>query len=217
MTLLEKYILENSSPQSDEMAALERATFERAVNPHMVSGHLQGKLLEFITRMLAPRNVLEIGTFTGYSTLSVAAGLSEGAIIDTVEANEELQDISGEFFSRSPHRMKIHAHVGSALAVAPSLGKVFDLVFIDGGKKEYPDYYRMLMGDGRFAKSGPLLKSGSYILADNILWYGKVANTASVDCDTQAIREFNAIVRNDPRVECLLLPLRDGISLIRVK
>lgn len=217
MDALEKYILANSTPQDELLAELERETFLRAVHPQMISGHLQGRLLELITRMISPRYTLEIGTFTGYSTLSVAAGLDrEGAAIDTIEANDELLEISSAFFARSPHGGKIRQHTGSALDIAPALGRLFDLVFIDGGKREYPDYYRMVMGDGRFARHGALVRSGSYILADNILWYGKVAAEAHRDADTQAIAEFNRMVADDSRVENVILPLRDGINLIRV-
>lgn len=216
MNAIEKYILENSAPQDGLMAELERVTFQRTVHPHMISGHIQGKFLEMITRMAAPRRVLEIGTFTGYSTLSIAMGLVGDATIDTIEADDELSEISAAFFSRSGFVNRILFHTGSALEVAPRLGKTYDLVFVDGGKREYPDYYRMLMGDGRFSGTGPLVRSGSWIVADNILWYGKVAEDSG-DPDTRAIAAFNLMAAEDPRVETLILPLRDGINLIRVK
>lgn len=217
MEAIEKYIIDNSTPQDELLAELERETFRRAVHPHMISGHMQGRLLELIVRMINPESILEIGTFTGYATLSMAAGLSGNSTIDTIEADDEIGEISAPFFERSPHRSKIITHTGSALTVAPWLGKTFDLVFIDGGKKEYPAYYRMLMGDGEFSGSGPLVRSGSFILADNILWYGKVADPAQKDADTMAIAEFNRLVANDPRMENIILPLRDGINIVRVK
>ncbi len=131
MNALEKYILKNSTPEDGLMRELERVTFQRAVHPQMISGHLQGSLLHMITAMMAPRNVLEIGTFTGYSTLSIASALGEGAMIDTIEANDELQELAREFFERSPHGHRIRQHIGSALDVAPRLGKRYELIFID--------------------------------------------------------------------------------------
>lgn len=217
MNAIEKYILENSAPEDELMKELERVTFQRAVHPHMISGHIQGSLLRMVTAMIRPRNVLEIGTFTGYSTLSIASALGDGATIDTIEANDELQDISRPFFERSHHGGRIRQHTGSALDIAPALGKRYDLVFIDGGKREYPEYYRMIMGDGRYSASGPLVAEGSFILADNILWYGKVADPACRDADTAAIAEFNRMAASDPRVENVIIPLRDGINIIRVK
>ncbi len=214
---LEKYILNNSTPEDELMKELERVTFQRAVHPHMISGHLQGSLLRMITAMIAPRNVLEIGTFTGYSTLSIAAALTPGAVVDTIEANDELEEISREFFARSPYGSRIRRHTGSALDVAPRLGKQYELVFVDGGKREYPEYYRMIMGDGKYASGRPLVAGGGFILADNILWYGKVADPACRDADTAAIVEFNRMAALDPRVENVIIPLRDGINIIRVK
>jgi caffeoyl-CoA O-methyltransferase len=222
MNALEKYIFDNSSPEEELMRELERVTYQRAVHPHMISGHLQGSLLRMITAMTSPRNVLEIGTFTGYSTLSIAAALPEGATIDTIDVNDELQDISLSFFERSPHGGRIRQYIGSALDIAPTLGKQYDLVFIDGGKREYPDYLRMLLGDEYTDGTGqkvkptkPLIASGGFMIADNILWYGKVADPACRDADTMAIVEFNKIVVSDSRLENIIIPLRDGLNLIR--
>lgn len=218
MERLERYIHDLSSPESDLMTELDRVTHQRAVHPQMLSGHIQGKLLEMIVRMIRPINILEIGTFTGYSALSMAAGLDEGACLDTVEADDELEDLARSFFDRSPYGEKIRLHIGSALEVAPTLRKRYGLVFIDGDKREYPAYYRMLMGDGEFSSSGALVGSGSYLLADNILWYGKVAAPEThTDPHTKAILEFNRMVAVDPRVESVIIPLRDGLNLIRVK
>ncbi len=211
MDLLEKYIHENSSPEDALLRELDRETHLRVINPRMISGHIQGKLLELIVKMFRPKNILEIGTFTGYSALCMAAGLEEGATIDTCEVDDELEAIAQSFFDRSAHGHKIKLHVGSALEIAPTLGKQFDLVFIDGDKREYPAYYNMLM-DKR------LVHSGSVMLADNILWYGKVVQpVAHNDHHTQALIEFNRQVVEDNRVESVILPLRDGINIIRVK
>lgn len=168
-----------------------------------------------LVRMLRPRRILEIGTFTGYSALSMAAGLEEGGELHTIEVEDELEELAQSFFDRSPHGAKIRLHIGSALDIAPALGMEFDLVFIDGDKREYPDYYRMLMGDGGTA---PLVHSGSVLIADNILWSGKVVQPiARSDRHTQAVVEFNRMVSEDPRVENVIIPLRDGLNLIRVK
>ena len=211
MDLLEKYIHENSSPEDALLRELDRETHLRVINPRMISGHIQGKLLELIVKMFRPKNILEIGTFTGYSALCMAAGLEGGATIDTCEVDDELEAIAQSFFDRSAHGHKIKLHVGSALEIAPTLGKQFDLVFIDGDKREYPAYYNMLMDKG-------LVHSGSVMLADNILWYGKVVQpVAHNDHHTQALIEFNRQVVEDNRVESVILPLRDGINIIRVK
>lgn len=209
---LERYIRNLSSPEDALLAELESESNQRVVQPQMVSGHVQGKFLEMLTRMIAPRKVLEIGTFTGYATLCFAAGMPEDGVIDTIEIEDELEGIQSEFFARSPHGAKIRRHTGSALDVVPGLGECYDLVFIDGDKREYPDYYRMLMEGGH-------LHSGSYILADNILWYGKVTeqNIKPSDLQTRGIVEFNRMVHEDDRVENVIIPIRDGINLIRVK
>ena len=211
MDKLDQYISDMSSPQGELLHELERETYLRVINPRMISGHIQGKLLEMLVRMLRPKRILEIGTFTGYSALSMAAGLEEGAIIDTCEVDDELEALAQSFFDRSPHGHKIKMHIGSALELAPKMGKQFDLVFIDGDKREYPAYYNMLMDKG-------LVHSGSIMLADNILWYGKVVQpVAHNDRHTEALIEFNRMVVEDDRVESVILPLRDGINIIRVK
>ncbi len=168
-----------------------------------------------IVRMVRPQRVLEIGTFTGYSALSMAAGLEADARLDTVEVDDELEEMAQSYFDRSPHGAKIRLHIGSALEIAPQLGGRFDLVFIDGDKREYPDYYQMLMGDGG---GKTLVHSGTILIADNILWSGKVAEPiARNDRHTQALVEFNRMIVEDPRVENVIVPIRDGLNLIRVK
>lgn len=244
MDRLEQYIEEHSSTgtMADNalLYELDRTTNLSVIQPKMVSGPVQGAFLTLITKILRPRLVLEIGTFTGYSALSIAAGLEKDAEIHTIEIDDELEEIARSFFERSPHGRKIKLHIGSALEVVPglfgertqsvinsmnftgdrnvanALGK-FDLIFIDGDKREYPDYYRMVMGDGR---APSMVHSGSVILTDNVLWYGKVTEHDAVkesDRMSRGIMEFNRMVAADPRVENLILPLRDGINLIRVK
>ena len=212
---IEKYIDAHTTPEDSLLTELDRETNLRAVHPQMLSGHVQGRFLEMIVRMLRPQTILEIGTFTGYSALSMAAGLGEEAQLHTIEVDDELAVISEQFFARSPHRAKIHTHTGAALEVAPTLGMEFDMVFVDGDKREYPDYYRMLMGDtGR----RPLVHAGSVIIADNVLWYGKVAESDKhTDRHTRALVGFNDMIVGDNRVENVILPLRDGLNIIRVK
>lgn len=193
------------------MHRLERETYLRVINPRMISGHLQGKLLEMLVRMMRPKRVLEIGTFTGYSALSIARGLEDDAILDTIEVDDELEDIAAKYFEASEYGHRIRQHIGSALDVVPRLGEVYDMVFIDGDKREYPVYYDMLMDGG-------YVRSGSILMADNILWYGKVAEkVAHNDLHTAAIVEFNRRVVEDVRVDNVIVPIRDGINLIRVK
>lgn len=215
MDALERYIHEHTQEEEALLRELDRETHHRMVAPRMLSGHLQGKLLTMLTRMIRPGRVLEIGTFTGYSALSFAAGLEENARIDTIEVDDELESLAQSYFDRSEHGRKIHLHIGSALDIAPTLGTEFDLVFIDGDKREYPAYYRMLMGDEGAA---PLVHSGSFLIADNILWSGKVVEPlARGDRHTEALLEFNRMVVEDERVENVIVPIRDGLNLIRVK
>ncbi len=215
MDPLERYIHDFSEPEEALLHELDRETNLRAIAPRMISGHIQGRLLELLVRMLRPRRVLEIGTFTGYSALSMAAGLEEEAELHTIEVDDELEEFIRSYFDRSGHGHKIRLHIGSALEIAPKLGGEFDLVFIDGDKREYPAYYRMLMGDD---DSKPLVHSGSVLVADNILWSGKVVQpVAHNDRHTQALVEFNRIVADDPRVANVILPLRDGLNLIRIR
>lgn len=215
MDALEQYIHDHTSPEEALLHELDRETNLRVVQPRMLSGHIQGRLLEMLVRIHRPRRILEIGTFTGYSALSMAAGLEEGGELHTIEVEDELEELAQSFFDRSPHGHKIRLHIGSALDVAPALGMEFDLVFIDGDKREYPDYYRMLLGD----KDGkPLVHSGSVLIADNILWSGKVVQPiAHNDRHTQALVEFNRMVTEDARVGNVIVPLRDGLNLIQVK
>ncbi len=212
MDLLEKYICDHSSPEEDLLKELDRQTHLQFVQPRMLSGHVQGKLLTMLVKMMCPKYVLEIGTFTGYSALCIAAGLQrEGAELHTFEVDDELESIASSFFARSEHSLKIKHHIASALDKAPSLGLEFDMVFMDGDKREYPAYYNMLM-------DGEMLHSGSVIIADNILWSGKVVEPLQKgDKHTRALLEFNKMVVEDPRVECVILPLRDGLTFIRVK
>lgn len=211
MDALERYVEQMSSPADALLQELERETYLRVLNPRMISGHVQGKLLEMIVRMLRPSRILEIGTFTGYSALCMAAGLGDDARIDTCEIDDELEELIRSFFDRSEYGDKIRLHIGSFFDIAPALGECYDLVFIDGDKREYSAYYDTLMDRG-------MLHSGSIIMADNILWYGKVVEpVAKGDKQTRALLDFNDKILKDDRVENVILPIRDGINLIRVK
>lgn len=211
MISLEEYIESYSTAEAALLHELERETYLRVLNPRMISGHIQGKLLEMLVRMIQPKAILEIGTFTGYSALSMAAGLPEDGVIDTCEVDDELEELIQSFFDRSAYSERVKLHIGSALEIAPRLAKSYDMVFIDGDKREYSAYYNMLFDNN-------LVHSGSWILADNILWYGKVVEpVAKGDKQTQAIIDFNNLIISDPRVENVILPIRDGINLIRVK
>ena len=211
MISLEEYIESHSTAEAALLHELERETYLRVLNPRMISGHIQGKLLEMLVRMIQPKAILEIGTFTGYSALSMAAGLPEDGVIDTCEVDDELEELIQSFFDRSAYSERVKLHIGSALEIAPRLAKSYDMVFIDGDKREYSAYYNMLFDNN-------LVHSGSWILADNILWYGKVVEpVAKGDKQTQVIIDFNNLIISDPRVENVILPIRDGINLIRVK
>ena len=211
MDAIERYVEQMSSPADALLQELERETYLRVLNPRMISGHVQGKLLEMIVRMLRPSRILEIGTFTGYSALCMAAGLGDDARIDTCEIDDELEELIRSFFDRSEYGDKIRLHIGSFFDIAPALDECYDLVFIDGDKREYSAYYDTLMDRGR-------MHSGSIIMADNILWYGKVVEpVAKGDKQTQALLDFNDKILKDNRVENVILPIRDGINLIRVK
>ncbi len=211
MELLDKYIQEHTSPEDALLSELDRETNLRVVQPRMISGHIQGKLLEMLVRSHRARRILEIGTFTGYSALSMAAALDGGGELHTIEVDDELEEFAASFFARSSHSDKIFQHIGSALDVAPALGGTFDLVFIDGDKREYPAYYNMLFDKG-------LVASGSLLIADNILWSGKVVeHLHHNDKHTRALLEFNEMVQKDHRVENVILPIRDGLTLIYVK
>ena len=203
---LERYLRQYSSPEEPLLTELDRATHQRVIQPRMLSGQVQGRFLEILVRMFRPKRVLEIGTFTGYSALSMAAGLDDGAELHTIEIEDELEPIITEFLERSPHGNKVHLHIGSALDVIPSLGE-FDLVFMDGDKRQYMDYYEMAL---------QYTSPNAIILADNTLWDGHVVEKAYLcDRQTAAINEFNAFVAADTRVEKLILPLRDGLTMIR--
>jgi predicted O-methyltransferase YrrM len=204
---LDQYIETHTSPADPLLDELVRYTHLHTMNPRMLSGFIQGKLLATFSAMLRPRRILEIGAFTGYATLCLAKGLAPDGEIHTIERNDELHDTLLSFFRRSPQANQIKLHIGNALDVIPTLHETFDLVYIDGDKREYTAYYHAVFDS---------VRSGGYIIADNVLWDGKVTATPLPnDAQTQNIMAFNALVHDDERVENLLLPLRDGLMIIR--
>lgn len=206
---IEAYILQHMDEESDYLKALYRQTHVKLINPRMTSGHLQGRLLKMLVQMVHPQRVLEIGTFTGYSALCMAEGLEEGAMLHTYEIDDELEDFTRPWIEGSPHGHKVCFHIGNALDEVPHLGETFDLVFMDGDKRQYMQYYEMVMQH---------TTPNAIILADNTLWDGHVVDKAyENDRQTNAINEFNAYLAADQRVEKFILPLRDGLTMIRKK
>jgi len=204
---LDHYVLEHTSNESELLYELHRETYLKVLQPRMLSGHFQGRVLSMISKMIQPKRILELGTYTGYSALCLAEGLTKNGHLHTVDKNEERQDFVQSFIDRSAFSKQITQHIGSALSIIPQLNEDWDLVFIDADKENYLNYYNLII---------PTLKSGSYILADNILWSGKVVDKTAQDKDTILLREFNKQITEDPRIENILLPIRDGIQIGRV-
>jgi predicted O-methyltransferase YrrM len=202
---MEDYCSLNSMPEAPYLTELERETHIKTVNPRMLSGQLQGRFLSMISKIVRPERILEIGTFTAYSALCLAEGLSPNGTLDTIEINRELRNLIVKYVQKSPFRDRIRVHFGDALEIIDRLEGPFDLVFIDAGKEQYPEYY---------AKVKHKVRRGGLILVDNVLWSGKVY-TEPQDDTARIIHRFNRQVRQDPGVEIVMLPLRDGISLIR--
>lgn len=206
---IESYITSIIDPEESLLKELERETYVKVLNPRMVTGHWQGQILKMISTMIKPQTVLEIGTFTGYSAICFSKGLAPDGHIHTIEINDEIVHIPEKYFQKAGISDKVTIHVGDAMEIIPSLKVMFDLVFIDGDKSQYLEYYHCI-----FEK----VKQGGYILADNILWNGKVVeNVEQGDYSTQGILAFNSFIKNDNRVEKTILPVRDGTLLIRKK
>ena len=205
---LEKYAADHSQDEPALLASLTRETHVKILQPRMLSGHFQGRVLSMISKLVRPKTVLEIGTYTGYATLCLAEGLAENGIIHTIDIKEELQDFQRKYFDESPWAWQIKQHLGSALDVIPQLDTTFDLVFIDADKENYINYFHMVV---------PLMNKGGVILSDNVLWSGKVLEPVKPnDKSTKILLEYNELLKNDPRVETVLLPIRDGLTVSRV-
>lgn len=207
---LDEYILRHIDAEGNYLHALWRDTQLRLAYGQMASGHLQGRMLKMLVRMIRPRRLLELGTFSGYSALSMAEGLEDGAELHTVEIFDELEDFLRQWIGGSPWADRIHLHIGDALDIVPRMDMVWDMVFVDADKRHYADYYRMLM---------PRIRPGGYLIADNTLWYGHVLeqHPRESDLQTRGIQAFNDMVAADPHVEKVILPLRDGLTVIRKK
>ena len=207
---LDEYILRHIDAEGNYLHALWRDTQLRLAYGQMASGHLQGRMLKMLVRMIRPRRLLELGTFSGYSALSMAEGLEDGAELHTVEVFDELEDFLRQWIGGSPWADRIHLHIGDALDIVPRMDMVWDMVFVDADKRHYADYYRMLM---------PRIRPGGYLIADNTLWYGHVLeqHPRESDLQTRGIQAFNDMVAADPHVEKVILPLLDGLTVIRKK
>jgi len=200
------YIEAFSAQAPAYLKELERETYIKTVLPQMISGEYQGRLLSFISKIHKPNQVLEVGTFTGYSTLCLAEGLDKKGKIHTIDINEELKEIQHKYFKKSGYKDKIITYTANALDLIPKLDISFDLVFLDADKKNYPAYFELIF---------PKLKKGGILIADNILWYGKVPKTEIKDPETNALRKYNRILKENPAMEVIILPVRDGISIAR--
>lgn len=206
---LSSYILSHIEPEGDYLYRLWRATNVHLLHGRMASGHLQGRLLKMLVRMIKPRNILEVGTFSGYSAICMAEGLEDGGKVWTFEINDEQEDFTRPWIEQSPVADKIEFRIGDAITEAPKLGVTFDMAFIDGDKRTYIETYEAVM---------PLMRAGGFILADNTLWDGHVTDVAYLkDKQTTGIRDFNDHVAKDERVETVILPLRDGLTILRKK
>lgn len=206
---LDNYIRAHIDPEGDYLYRLYRATNIHTIHGRMASGHIQGRLLKMLVQMIRPKNILEVGTFSGYSALCMAEGLPEGGKVYTFEINDEMEDFTRPWIENSPVADKIDFRIGDANTEAPKLGIAFDMAFVDGDKRTYVETYEMVLS---------VLRSGGYILADNTLWDGHVADPAyDKDQQTIGIRKFNDHVAADERIEKVILPIRDGLTLIRKK
>ncbi len=205
---IENYATQHSEDEPVLLQELTKKTFLNVLQPRMLSGHFQGRLLSLLSKLIQPKTILEIGTYTGYATLCLAEGLQTNGTLHTIDVNEELQDLQREFFDRSGKGSQIIQHLGQALDIIPSLNTKFDLVFIDADKKNYANYFDLVIEK---------MNQGGIILSDNVLWSGKVIEEIKQnDKQTQALMAYNQKIKNDPRVETLLLPIRDGLTVSRV-
>jgi caffeoyl-CoA O-methyltransferase len=203
--LIEKYCEQHSSNVSDVLNELERITYLRTTQPHMVSGALQGEFLIFLSKIIQPKLVIDIGTFTGYSAICLAQGLSENGIVHTIDIDDEKESIVHEFIQKANLQNSIKYHIGKALDIIPTIDGEIDMVFIDADKESYPAYFDLVIDK---------VRKGGIILADNVLWKGKILNK-KMDKKTQIIDDFNKKIQADSRVENILLPLRDGLMMMR--
>ena len=204
---LEEYIEKHSEKEPDILAQLSRDTHRKVLRPRMLSGNMQGQFLKMLCKMIKAERVLEIGTYTGYSAISMVMGMERG-VLDTIDINDEIEDFTREYIERSGFCERIHFHIGDACEIIPTLDGMFDLVFIDADKRQYVEYYRLVIDR---------VRSGGLIVADDVLWDGKVVDSKSQDAQTRGILEFDDWVQEDSRVENIMFPVRHGLMLIRKK
>lgn len=201
------YAEKHSQPEPELLQRLNRETWQKMIAPRMLSGHLQGRVLSMFSKLIQPKSILEIGTYTGYSALCLAEGMQENGELHTIDINEELFDFQRKYFDESPFGKQIFQHLGNALEIIPKLNKTFDLVFIDADKSNYPNYLEIIL---------PKLKKGAVILSDNVLWSGKVVEELKEDDEeTKALIQYNKLLNEHPNLETVLLPIRDGLTISR--
>jgi caffeoyl-CoA O-methyltransferase len=205
---LETYIENHSQREPELLAALNRETHQKILQPRMLSGHFQGRVLSMLSKLIGPMHILEIGTYTGYAALCLCEGMQKNGTLDTIDINEELETIQKKYFDLSVWKTQIQQHIGDAIAIIPTLDKKYDLVFIDADKENYLHYFDLIV---------PKMNSGGIILSDNVLWSGKVLETPDPrDLSTTVLLDYNKKINEDPRVETVLLPIRDGLTVSRV-
>lgn len=205
---LDQYVSEHSQAEPKLLAQLNKETHQKILQPRMLSGHFQGRVLSMLSKIIRPKHILEIGTYTGYAALCLAEGMQENGTLDTIDINEELVTIQNKYFEASPWKDQISSHLGDALEIIPKLNKKFDLVFIDADKENYINYFHLIV---------PMMNKGGIILSDNVLWSGKVLEPISEkDTSTKILVEYNKLINEDDRVETVLLPIRDGLTVTRV-
>jgi caffeoyl-CoA O-methyltransferase len=205
---LEDYIEQHSQNEPELLVQLNRETYQKVLQPRMLSGHFQGRVLSMLSKLIRPLTILEIGTYTGYSALCLCEGMQEGGVLHTIDIKEELVDFQRKYFDKSVWGNQIHQHLGDALEVIPNLNLKFDLVFIDADKENYIHYFDLIV---------PMMNKGGIILSDNVLWSGKVIEAIKDnDLTTKILLEYNQLLKNDARVETVMLPIRDGLTVSRV-
>jgi predicted O-methyltransferase YrrM len=206
---IDDYVVAHSAKEPELLQQLNRETNQKVLQPRMLSGHYQGRLLSLLSKLINPQNILEIGTYTGYSALCLAEGMKNGGVLHTININEELMDLQKRYFEASPWKEQIVQHLGDATEIIPSLKADFDLVFIDADKPNYPTYFQQIMEK---------LRPGGVILSDNVLWSGKVVEPVKEDDEsTKALLEYNKLLAEDERLETVMLPVRDGLTISRKK
>src|SRR5690606_11172902 len=204
---LDEYVVNHSEDEPELLQQLSRETYQKILQPRMLSGHYQGRLLSIISKLVNPKNILEIGTYTGYSALCLAEGMQTHGELHTIDINEELIDFQRKYFDKSNFGKRIFQHLGNALEIIPELNNTFDLIFIDADKENYPNYFNIVINK---------LNIGGIILSDNVLWSGKVIEPVKKDdASTKALLEYNALLKEDKRIETVILPIRDGLTISR--